>query len=50
MILNKRRILMKSFIILQFNYCPLIWMLHERGLDNNMNHIHDRALGIVYDD
>ena len=50
MILNKRRILMKSFIILQFNSCPLIWMLHERGLDNNMNHIHDRALGIVYDD
>ena len=29
MALDKRRILMKSFIISQFNYCPLIWMMHN---------------------
>ena len=29
MALDKRRILMKSFIISQFNYCPLIWMMHS---------------------
>ena len=29
--LKKRRILMKSFIISQFSYCPLIWMTHSRG-------------------
>ena len=38
MSLNKRRILIKSFIILQFNYCSLIWM------------VHNRAVRIVYDD
>ena len=30
MTLNKRRILMKSFIISQYNYCPLIWIIHNR--------------------
>ena len=50
MTLNKRRILMKSFIISQFNYCPLIWMIHNRGLNNKINHIHERALRIVYHD
>ena len=49
MTLNKRRILMKSFIISQFNYCSLIWMMHNRGLNNKINHIHERALRIVYD-
>ena len=50
MTLNKRRILMKSFIISQFSYCPLIWMMHNRGLNNKINHIHERALRIVYND
>ena len=47
--LNKRRILMKSFLISQFNYCPLIWMIHNRVVNNKINHIHERALRIVYD-
>ena len=50
MTLNKRRILMKSFIISPFDYCPLIWMIHNRGLNNKINHIHERALRIVYHD
>ena len=41
---------MKSFIISQFNYCPLIWMMHNRGLNNEINHIHERALRIEYND
>ena len=41
---------MKSFIISQFNYCPLIWIIHNRSLNNKINHIHERALRIVYDD
>ena len=49
MTLNKPRILMKSFIISQFNYCPLIWMIQNRGLNNKINHIHERALRIAYD-
>ena len=31
MAFNKRRILIKSFIISQCNYCPLIWMIHNRS-------------------
>ena len=38
MTLNKRCILMKSFIILQFNLCPLICMIHNRGFNIKINH------------
>ena len=50
MTLNKCRIFMRSFIISQFNYRPLIWMIENRGLNDKINHIHERALRIVYDD
>ena len=48
--LNKCRILIRSFIISQFNYRPLIWMIENRGLNDKINRIHERALRIVYDD
>ena len=32
----------------QFNYCPLVWMCHSRGLNNKTNNIHKRALRIAY--
>ena len=32
--INKRRMLMKSYIFSQFNYCPLVWMCHSRSLNN----------------
>ena len=41
-------ILTKSFIISQFDYCPLIWMIHNKGLNNKINHIHEGALCIIY--
>ena len=47
MTLNKRRILMKSFIISQSNYCPLLWMIYNRGFINKINYILERALLIV---
>ena len=50
MTLNKCRILMRSFIISQFNYRPLIGMIENRGLNDKINRIHERALRIVYDD
>ena len=40
---------MKSFIESQFNYCPLVWMFHNRTL-NKINRLHERALRIVYKD
>ena len=48
--INKRRILMKSYIFSQFNYCPLVWMCHSRSLNNKINRIQERALRIVYKD
>ena len=38
---------MKTFILSQFNYCPLVWMFCDRTLDNTINRIHENALRIV---
>ena len=45
---NKLKIIMKTFIESQFNYCPLTWMFHSRKLNNRINKLHERALKIVY--
>ena len=38
--IQKRIIIMKSFVTSQFGYCPLIWMFHSRRLNNKINSIH----------
>ena len=45
---DKLRILTKAFIESQFGYCPLIWMHHNRTLNNKINKLRERALRIVY--
>ena len=45
---DKLKFLMKTFIQSQFNYCPLVWMFHNRTLNNKINKLHERALRIVY--
>ena len=47
---EKLRLLLKSFIEAQFNYCPLIWMCHSRALNTKINKLHERALRVVYKD
>ena len=47
---HKRKILMKSFITSQFNYCPIVWMYCQRKCNNLINKIHERALRIAYND
>ena len=47
---QKRRILMQAFITSQFNYCPLVWMCHNRVINNKINNLHYRALRMVYND
>ena len=47
---QKRRVIMKSFIISQFGYCPLSWMFRSKRLNNKINSIHERALRITYVD
>ena len=44
----KLRKLMKAFIESQFGYCPLVWMFHNRTLNNRINRLHERALRITY--
>ena len=48
--MQKRRTIMKSFVTSQFGYCPLIWMFHNRRLNNKIDSIHERALRITYQD
>ena len=45
---EKSRMLFKAFIKSQFKYCPLIWMLHSRTINNKINRLHERPLRIVY--
>ena len=35
--LEQRKLIMKTFIESQFNYCPLVWMFHNRTLNNKIN-------------
>ena len=48
--LGRKRTLMKAFTKLQFAYCPLIWMFCQRSSNVQINHLHERALRIVYND
>ena len=41
---------MKAFIESQFDYYPLIWMLHSRTLNNEINRIYEKALRTIYSD
>ena len=47
---NKMRILFKAFFESQFIYCPLTWMFYSRSTNNRINHLHERALRLIYDD
>ena len=45
---DKLRLIMRTFIESQFNYCPLLWMCHSRDLNRRINKLHERALRVVY--
>ena len=47
---SKKRVIFKAFIESQFSYCPLVWMFCSRKMNAKINHIHERALRIVYND
>ena len=46
--LEQRKLLIKSFIESQFGFCPLTWMFCGRKINARINHVHERALRIVY--
>ena len=41
---------MKAFVESQFSHCPLVWMFCSRKMNRKINHIHERALRLVYND
>ena len=50
MTLEKKKIAMNSFFNAQFNYTPLIWMLHSRKNNNKIKHLHEECLRLTYSD
>ena len=49
-LLKKDVFFFKAFIQSQFKCCPLVWMFHERQINDKINKLHERALRIVYND
>ena len=47
MTLEKKKIVMNSFFNAQFNYCPLIWILHSHKNNNKIKHLHERCLQLI---
>ena len=48
MSLEKRKLVINSFFMSQFQYFPLTWMFHSRALNNRINDLHYRALRLIY--
>ena len=44
----EQRKLLNAFITSPFSYAPVVWMFHNRKLNNHINRIHERALRIAY--
>ena len=47
---GKRKTVMKAYVMSQFGHCPLVWMFLNRGLNNKINSLHERAVRITYRD
>ena len=50
MCLEKRKTFMKAFVTSKFEFYPLVWMFHSRGLNNRINVLYERGLRITYGD
>ena len=47
---EQRRLIMNSFVIGHFSYCPVVWMFHSRQLNARISRLHERAWRVVYRD
>lgn len=45
-----RKLLLNALITSHFSHAPVLWMFHNRGLKNRINHIDETALRLVYRD
>ena len=48
--LPKRCFLINAFLKAQFNYCPAVWMFHNRLLNNKSNRLHEQILRMIFND
>ena len=48
--MKKKVVITAQFFNAQFNYCPLIWMLHTHCNNNKTKHLHERCLRLTYCD
>ena len=48
--LAKKKLLMNSFFVAQFNCLPLIWMFHSRSNNNKITHLRERCLRLICSD
>ena len=46
--MQRKLLLVNTFIASQFSYAPVLWMFHNRKLNKDINCIHGRTLRIVY--
>ena len=47
---EKGKILYSTFVMSNFNYCPLIWMYHGNTSGNQVDRVQKRALRILHND
>ena len=47
---QKASLIYNSFILTNFNYCPLIWMFCGKTTNDKVNSVHTRALRVLLDD
>ena len=47
---NKLRLIIITFFSSQFGNCPLIWIFHNRSLNNRINKLQERVLRLVHKD
>ena len=48
--LTKQKLLMNSFFTSQFNYCSLVWMCHNRTINNKIDRLYERCPHIFFND
>ena len=47
---SKRKVVIKIFVISQFNNCQLFQMFHSRKLNNHISSIYEKILRVTYQD
>ena len=47
---EQRKRIVNLFITSRFSHYPLVWMFHSRRINNRIDHIHERASKIIYQD